>query len=274
MADGCYVYAILPRGAPLPARLAGFGGPLTAVRWRALAAATSFLRSIELRATPAHLLRHEAVVEALRQYGPALPARFGTVLSDPEAVARALARSYAVLVADMARLGDKVELDIAVLWDATSLGDGEPGRACGGASGRHAATTAAGPGTRYLQARLAEHREEALQRSSASTLARELDATLLPLTLESRWALAPSSRLALNVAYLLEPPLVGAFREAFEGIRRVRPNHRFLLSGPWPPYSFVTSPREFAGAPQMPAGVAGERRRRPVTSANAASGEE
>ena len=49
-----------------------------------------------------------------------------------------------------------------------------------------------------------------------------------------------TARLALRGACLLDPSQVPAFREGFDAIRRIRPDLRFLLSGPWPPYSFVT----------------------------------
>lgn len=257
MAEGCYVYAILPRGARLPARLVGFGGPLTAVPWRALAAATSWLRPAELARTREHLLRHEAVVEGLRRNGPALPVRFGTVLPNPHAVEGAIARCYPALVADMARLGDKVELDVAVMGDAAGLGDGALEQALGGAPEGHAAVAGAGRGTRYLQARMAEHRAEGLRRSQASGLARALDAALLPLALESRCTLFPTSRLALNVAYLLDSAFLGAFRSAFNRLRRENPTYPFALSGPWPPYSFVTAPLQLAEGSRTPARAEG-----------------
>src|SRR5215216_7418649 len=128
MASRCYVYAILEREMRLPTELVGFGDArLLSVPWRSLAAATSTLDSGELRPTAEHVLQHETVVEGLRQVGPALPVRFGTVLPDADAVARALAERYEVLARDLARLGDKVELGLSVLWDRPPINDGGSG---------------------------------------------------------------------------------------------------------------------------------------------------
>src|SRR5204862_126411 len=98
----------LPRAArerrhfPGRAALRGWGdAAVSTVPWRALAAATSPLQSGALRPTEENVWRHEAIVEALRQVGPALPVRFGTVLADADAVAHALAERYDVLVADL-----------------------------------------------------------------------------------------------------------------------------------------------------------------------------
>jgi hypothetical protein len=233
MASACYVYAILARETPLPAGLRGIDGAAVAlVPYRALAAATSPLERGAPRPTPENVWRHEAVVEALRSQGPALPVRFGTVLADASAVARALAARYDVLVADLARLGDKVEFSLSVLWDPPRTQEEDQ------ASRREAQ----GPGARYLQARLAAHRREAAGREKASALARALDRELSVHALERRCTLLPTPRIAVRAAYLLEPGRVPAFQDAFTQLRRAHPDLRLLLSGPWPPYSFVTPP--------------------------------
>jgi hypothetical protein len=48
--------------------------------------------------------------------------------------------------------------------------------------------------------------------------------------------------LAVRSTFLVERARIDAFRAAFAELRHARPEHAFLLSGPWPPYSFVTQP--------------------------------
>jgi hypothetical protein len=237
MARACYVYAILACETPLPAGLRGIdGAAVSTVPYRALAAATSPLERGALRPTAENVWRHEAIVEALLPQGPALPVRFGTVLADASAVADALAARYDVLTADLARLGDKVEFGLNVLWDPPIT----PGEDLAPGSG--AAVEAQGRGARYLRARLAAHRREAAMRERARSLARELDRDLSVHALERRCTLLPTPRLAVRAAYLVEPGRVPAFRDAFAQLDRAHPALRVLLSGPWPPYSFVTPP--------------------------------
>ena len=237
MASACYVYAILARETPLPAGLRGFNGAaVSTVPYRALAAAISPLQGEALRPTEENLWLHETIVEALRQQGPALPVRFGTVLADASAVADALAERYDVLAADLARLGDKVEFGLNVLWDPPITSGEEQ------ALGSGAAVEAQGRGARYLRARLAAHRREAAMRERAGALARELDRELSVHARERRCTLLPTPRLLVRTAYLLEPERVPAFQDAFAQLRRAHPALRLLLTGPWPPYSFVTPP--------------------------------
>jgi hypothetical protein len=51
---------------------------------------------------------------------------------------------------------------------------------------------------------------------------------------------APSPRLPLLSLYFLVPrPVVESFRQAFRHLSKTE-SARLLLSGPWPPYNFVT----------------------------------
>ena len=241
-----YVYAILPGEVSLFPGIVGLAGtPLTAVSWGALAAATSPIASVELRPTPENLLRHEAVVEQLRRTTRALPVRFGTTFENSTRVQQVLAQRHDTLLADLARIGDKVEMGLTVLWDP----DGEEV-----AEGADQPAEGVGPGTSYLQARLAQHRREESRRSQARVLAREVAAILRGHASASQTRCLPTPRLALSAAYLVTPARLGAFGEAFEEVRRTHSDLRFLLSGPWPPYSFVTPP-DRAGAASLPVNI-------------------
>lgn len=238
MSSARYVYAILPRDAHPPAGLTGWGGtPLTTVTWCDLAAMTSAVSPGEPQPTPDNVLRHAAIVERLREVGPILPVRFGTVLRDGDAVKEALAQRYHVLVADLERLGSKIELGLTVLWDPPDV----TSEGVASASERHAGS---GDGTRYLQARLAEQRREAVLRRNAGKVVRELETALDPHVLEQHSTILPTPRLLLRAAYLVDPARIGSFRDTLGTLRANHPELRFLLSGPWPPYSFVSQPSE------------------------------
>ena len=250
VAGRCYVYAIVDAGTPLPSGLTGFGAaPLALVACRALAAVTSAVSPASMQPTPERVLHHEAVVETLARNARTIPVRFGTVLPDSGAVADAIAQRYSVLAADLARLGGKIELGLSVLWGEVGPADGVgamagpdcPPRPVAGRSATPSAERCpTGRGTAYLAARLEEYRRESSLRSRASSLARDLDRALSPHVLECRHALLPAPRLALTATYLVEPASLGACREAFDRLRQAHPGLCFLLSGPWPPYSFVT----------------------------------
>lgn len=234
MASACCVYAIVGRDTPLPPAGAGGAAELAMVPWRELAAVTAHMEVDAAPVTAEAVLRHEAIVEAVRRQGPALPVRFGTVFPDTTSVASALAKRYEPLAADLHRLGDKVEMGITAMWGTPPAGDGP-----GDATPEQPSRAAQGAGARYLLARAAGARRDAALKEKARSVARDLDAAFGALALERVETLLPTPRVAARATYLLDPEGVTAFRTAFEDVRRTRDDLRFLLTGPWPPYSFV-----------------------------------
>ena len=233
MGSACYVYAIVGADTPLPQERGHSEIALTRVTCGQLAAVAGPAAADGPRLTAEAALRHEAVVEAVRQHGPALPVRFGTVFRDAGAVARALSDKYDVLAADLERVGDKVELSLTALWPESS-NDAQPQPPQGEPS-----PSASLRGAAYLRARAKElERGEALA-ERARALARELDDTLGGVALERRVALMPKPLVAVRATYLLDPGAVAAFRAAFDAMHAARGELRLLLTGPWPPYSFV-----------------------------------
>jgi hypothetical protein len=236
MSGGWYIYAIVAHDRGLPTGLTGLGNStLSTVVAGGLAAVAGPLPPEGLQRTTENVMRHGAIVEALQQHGPTLPVRFGTVVSDAEAVASALAEREGELYADLARLGDKVEFGLTVLWDQPP-GD-DDGRSDGVADDVRADH---GPGVHYLRARLSASRRDEARREAARTIAREIDAALGSDVLDRRCSIAPTDRLALRAAFLIEPIRFDRCRHAIGEVRRRHPDLRVLVSGPWSPYSFVS----------------------------------
>ncbi|MBI2863124.1 MAG: GvpL/GvpF family gas vesicle protein [Chloroflexi bacterium] len=241
MASACYVYGIQSVECSPPSGLAGFAGsPVIAIRCRALIAAASLVDAKGVGPTPENLLLHEEVVEALQLAGPLLPARFGTVLPSDEAVVEALAERQAALLFALSRVGDRVELGLSVLRNPPGS-DGEDSSVDRGATS-FGDSTQMGVGARYLRAKLVAHRREASLRREAAALAQGIDGVLRRHAIESCYTVLPTPRLAMRAAYLVAPRQLGEFHKAFDELRVVHRDHRFLLSGPWPPYSFVSPP--------------------------------
>ncbi len=258
MSERYYVYAIAASERRLPEGVSGFCGPLLILPYRELGVVASRIRAAEMEesissVSAENLLRHEAVVEAVCAGGPALPVRFGTVLPDDQAVRRAVAGQYDALRDDLQRIGDKIELGVTALWQRakgqadTPTSDPAP---CGHSSA-DPVTQARRPGLAYLRARQTEYRQAQVARERAQALGRELDSALRPYVFECRRVVCPSERLALRDLYLLERERQRAFEMAFAEVRQRHQEVKFLLSGPWPPYSFVTPPaRDAVEIPQ------------------------
>jgi hypothetical protein len=245
MGNYCYVYGIVQRAVQIPSELRGLAGTaLSTVDWRDLEAVISPIESATLPIIPACLLPHEAVVEALCRIGPTLPVRFGTILADSTAVAQAIAGKYGVLLADMARVGDKVEIGLTILWDTTAGPDGTQAEQQVSFAAAKPASSRPGNGTRYLEARLAQYRRETMQHNQARTAIAHLEQVFGPYLLEQRYRVLSSPRLSVRAAYLVHPRHIQDFKHIIDQMRHKQPEVHWLLSGPWPPYTFVTGAGE------------------------------
>jgi hypothetical protein len=155
------------------------------------------------------------------------------VLSDRQTVCRAIEGSHEVLLEDLARIGDNVELGVTVLArEATT----ENVHARESAHETHSH----GVGARYLLERADAFRRAERRRVAAAQIAKELRDTFAPLTLAEKHVVLPTSRILVRATYLAEPAAVVAFGALFTRACRAHGGHRFVLSGPWPPYSFVS----------------------------------
>jgi hypothetical protein len=243
--SACYVYAIVGRGTPLPSRdMNGVRAELSMVSCRELAAVTETRgddlgRVTTSSSTTDAVLHHEAVVEAVRRQGAALPVRFGTVFRSTTAVVSAIEAQYEPLTADLGRLGDKVEVGLTALWAEDALMCEPP---------ENALSLQESAGARYLRARAAEFQRDDALKERARAVSRELDHVLGAMAIERRVSLCPMPRVAVRATYLLNPSRVTAFKAAFEATRQARGEVRVLLTGPWPPYSFVNRTETEGGA--------------------------
>jgi hypothetical protein len=232
-----YLYAITNRpDLPVPAEPGLEGTSLFNLTYQDIAAVVSPLTIAEMPPTEDNLWRHEAIVEALMADRTVLPVRFGTVLADDAAVQAALAAHYADFVTNLERVRGRVELSLRVLWE---LADSEWQIA--DSSQRPSATS----GRAYLLARLEEERQRQAWHQQAEALAGELHTPLARLAVESTRQVLITPRLLLTAAYLVEQNKVAAFQREVEALGAAYPALRFLCTGPWPAYNFVTPAMTF-----------------------------
>ena len=168
--------------------------------------------AVERRVTPEALWRHEELLEELMQECDLLPVRYGTVVPDEDAAARAVAERQEELSAALERVRGAVELALRV-----EPREPEP-------LGRVEATS----GTEYMRAKAARLAEARALHEPLSALARA--------------AVVKSGPELLRAAYLVERGSVDAFVGRVHELQRERPELALLCTGPWPPYSFAEGP--------------------------------
>jgi hypothetical protein len=164
------------------------------------------------------LWAHEAVVEALWEEGPVLPARFGTVLPSVERLRAELEERRAEFAEALAFVRDRVELGVRAAWPERRFESGAP------ESGRA-----------YLARKLE------LQQAAADAAA-YLHEPLARIAVADTVEIHHAPCLTLVGAYLVERADVVRFRNEAGRLAKTLEGVRLACTGPWPPYSFAERP--------------------------------
>ena len=219
-----YLYAIVDAARDAPPGVRGLeDAPLRRVEGRGVAAIVSEHAHLVVEPTNEAIVRHAEIVERLAADAHAVvPARFGRTFDDESSLIRRLDERAAELANALGEVRGCVELGLRVLARADGV--------------RVAAATGGDvpSGTTYMNA-LLERRTETERRADA------IDGPLARLSKRSQRDVTGTPRLLFSAAYLVPTQRTGAFREQVERLQRDHPDLSLVCTGPWPPYSFVTT---------------------------------
>lgn len=189
--------------------------------------------------------RHETVVEEVMRHSPVLPARFATLYTSLDSLKEFVLRHRTAIAEFFSAIGDQQE------WAVKGLLVRARAREALRAASRSAAETStpsASPGARYLQEKRLEPRsnkqlnlwlKEACPRAAAQLQA--LAGGFRERKVPGPGGAEEGAEVVLNWAFLVPPAGVAEFRERVERLNaeHVSRGLSLVLSGPWPPYSFV-----------------------------------
>lgn len=185
------------------------------------------------------LARHESVIESLMESYSLLPARFGTVLQGDEHVMELLSSSYEQYSQGLQKVENRVEFDLKVFWPAGELRSlieqTDPYRTAFAELERKS-----GPSARYVLYKQRETVVTRILKTKAEEQVSEIQRSLVPVCAQCRCEVMPSEGLMLDGAYLIERVRCGEFRDIIESMQSSNVKFCFLLTGPWPPYNFMS----------------------------------
>lgn len=247
------------------------GGPVRAVEAAGLAAAVTAVNLDEFGEEPLrrHLedlswldttaRTHHHVIEIIARHEPVVPMRLATIFHGDGSVADMLTQQREGFAAALHQVTARKEWGVKVY--AAPPGNAPAAQAAGSASesGRTVPDAAASPGAAYLRRRQKALSADNDARRATLASADAIHATLgrLATAVQLRPPQAPqlsgqAARMALNAAYLVDEDRSEDFAAAAGSLAQQHPAVSIELTGPWPPYSFVTvEPPEVArdGAP-------------------------
>jgi gas vesicle protein GvpL/GvpF len=248
------------RPAPDPTLTGVAGGPVTRVEAGALAALVSRVPLSEFAAEPlrANLndldwlervaRAHEEVLDAALAGSTIVPLRLCTIYQTEDGVREMLERESRAMLEVLARLEDHQEWAVKLFVDRAEL-EREARSRSPDASALEAELEASTGGGAYILRRRLEREIRAEADRLAGELAEDVHARLVAATsaaitlrAQNRELSGREGEMLLNGAYLVEAARVDRLTAL---VSELDEHHRALgarveLTGPWPPYNFVT----------------------------------
>ncbi len=198
-----------------------------------LLALVSVCRSDDFQVTRKNALAHHEVVRSITEQTTPLPARFGTVVT-VEQLSNYVSTHQQAIKAKLAHVRGRVEMTVRMIRTISGTDTSQE-------------SNNVGPGTAFLREKRREilgDEDEAAQKGQLSVWLREKLGDLIK---EETISLTPSQTVILARAdHLIERAGVQEYRTKMAKAVAERPEIRFMVSGPWPPYSFANIELEFS----------------------------
>ncbi|HKR10537.1 MAG TPA: GvpL/GvpF family gas vesicle protein [Pyrinomonadaceae bacterium] len=177
--------------------------------------------------TRENALTHDSVIRSVLDQTTPLPFRFGTLTTEEHLASYAKARR-ATIAARLELVSGCVEMSVKIISNTDQTDSEVDSRELG-------------PGAAFLE----QKRREIFGSEQAQEVAGWLQRQVDGLVREEQVSLCPTEKLIVAAAHLVEREQVAAYRECVGNARKSRPKLHFLVSGPWPPYSFSNIDLEF-----------------------------
>lgn len=241
---GKYVYCIIRcRGIRSFGEIGigGRGDEVYTVPYRDLSAVVSDTPLVKYEPDEETAFAHEHVVDRVLSEYAVLPLKFCTIFKDEAGIRRALAKLYDKFFMEFKRLEGRVEMGVKVLW-APQAAMNEIEQVSEKVSRLKRQMSSKSFGAAHLmRTRLEKVVGQELNRKADEYSARIYNS----LKKESDDSRLNSliGHMIVNAAFLVRKDKLEDFKSNFELIRSeyTGKGFEFILSGPWPPYNFVTT---------------------------------
>ena len=178
-------------------------------------------------ASEAQLLEHHRVIQAVFERVPCLPARFGSVFADDEALRKRLSEREDHLAAQLVRLGHRCELAITCAWR-----DQAPSSVT---------IVPATSGRAYLERGRERTRGDRERERRAEEIVGRLLGELAVEPAFIRHRTCPRPAVAVSMSALVTRDEIDEINSRLERLGAQLPDVTTVVQGPWAPYTFAVS---------------------------------
>lgn len=232
-----YVYCIINSTDEINDIVGGY--QIYSIPWRDQAAVVAdFEKPVDVKE---HIkecaLTHEKVAELMMNRFTVLPMRLLTIVADREKVLALLKENYGDFKKNFARLAQKTEFGLKVLWPAEQIKE-RLRQACKNNESDEI-TSGISPAKMFMKNKFDIYKTEKALREEAEKYIAAIDEFFSGIAVEKKLQKLPTEKMLLNASYLVGKNRQNEVTLAFEKLRNAQPGLVYQFSGPWPPYNFI-----------------------------------
>ncbi|MCX6241205.1 MAG: GvpL/GvpF family gas vesicle protein [Bacteroidetes bacterium] len=242
------IYAIVSvKDAPgtLNSLLTGMKGtsgmPLYSVPFNEVSVVVSNINSEGLNASQTDAIGYAGLIETLAQKFTLLPMRFGSVMGSTQEIADMLGKNMNEILRNLEKVEDKFEFGLKIFCDSEKVRAGLKAKSAASAKliDKPAPEIKHSVYLDYVNQKLKEHRLEELLMAYVDSVIAEIKGTLARLNSIDKFRKTGAEKNIIDAVFLLDKNKKAELIKVVEGFKKQYPELDFILTGPWPPYSFI-----------------------------------
>src|SRR3989304_5572177 len=244
-----YLYCITKALHKPLIKVVGIGNAnVHALQYENIAAILSEVVMAKIPVSNGNVLRHAAVIEAVRKEQTVLPMRYLSVFKDDAGVIEFLKNRYVVFVSDLGRLHDKLEMGIRVIQkkkyvqntEITQSGVEQEFRVSGQLTESPIPDlqSPASPAMSYLQQRRMYYASQDDNDEWVHEIIKTCHAQFEDICVKHKRDTHTSFSQGVSLNYLIHKDSLNEFKNRFNDLKSSWNELHLQCSGPWPPYHF------------------------------------
>lgn len=179
------------------------------------------------------------VIEALSQQVTLLPVRFGTFIKTDEIVHQLLVNHYDSFLRNLQKVENKCEFGLKVLCDSETFSTKISAQAAAVEVQPHEYFSTDTVHTNYLLEKIKINKLEDSLFQYVDQLIEDISQYLTQINPDSKYKKMVTNSILLDAVFLVKKNKKDEFIQAISTFKQQHDDLQFLLTGSWPPYSFV-----------------------------------
>jgi len=239
-----YAYAIIDSTGGVEESIRGLlGAPVYTIPYRDIGIVVSDLKAQAQIKNEESVLKHEEVVEALMDRFTVLPMKSYTIFDKKEELLLKVKENYEDFTENLGRVHNKHEFGIKVIWAGNVIRE----RIALAHKNENAPAGPGQPGAKFMKEKFEKYKIDKEFEEEADRCIAIVDGFLNRYVSEKKLEKLKTDNLLLSAVYLVDKEKRDDFKKAFKELKGSGGDLKYMISGPWPAYNFITLSRSGDG---------------------------